>query len=102
MNKKINATILIDDDCICTFCNNRQKKTYLEISLISFKHSIEPLEQLLGAVIAVEDDRDAVVLGHQTNVLSSGDGAEDGALLLIILDGLAGHESGTTIAELWS
>jgi hypothetical protein len=35
-------------------------------------------------------------------VLSSGDGAEDGALLLIILDGLAGHESGTTVAELWS
>jgi hypothetical protein len=33
-------------------------------------------------------------------VLSSGDGSEDGGLLLVVLDRLAGHEGGASIAEL--
>jgi hypothetical protein len=48
---------------------------YLEVRLVSLEHSIEPFEQLLGAVVGVQDDRDAIVLGHEAHVLSSGDRA---------------------------
>ena len=74
--------------------------THLEIRLIGFQHSIEPIKQLLGTVVTVKDDRDAVVLGHQPDVLSSSNGAKDSSLLLFILDALTGKESGTTVAEL--
>ncbi len=73
---------------------------YLEIGLVSLDHSVEPVEQLLGTVVTMEDHRNAVMLGHQPDVLSSGDRAEDGGLLLLVLDGLAGQEGRATVADL--
>ncbi len=73
---------------------------YLEIFFISFQHAVEPGQQLLGTVIGVEDDRNVVVLGHQPHVLGPGNGAENGGLLLGVLDALAGEEGGAAVGEL--
>ena len=51
-------------------------------------------------MIAVEHNRDAVMLGHQSNVMSSGDGSENSGLLLVVLDALAGQESRSAVADL--
>ena len=54
----------------------------------------------LGTVVAVENDGDAVVFGHQSDVLSPRDGPEDGGLLPGVLDALPREEGGTSIGEL--
>ncbi len=59
-----------------------------------------PWKQLLGAVVRVKDDWDAVVLGHEPDVLRAGDGAEDGGLLVLVADALAGQEGGAAVREL--
>jgi hypothetical protein len=38
---------------------------YLEILFVSLKHSVKPRQELLGAVIRVQDNRHTVVLSHQ-------------------------------------
>lgn len=42
----------------------------LVVFLISLNHTIEPREELLGAVVRVGDDRDAISLCNSANVLS--------------------------------
>ena len=54
----------------------------------------------LGTMVAVENDRDAVVFGHQSDVLCSRDGSKDGGLLPGVLNALPGEEGCTTIREL--
>ena len=73
---------------------------YLKIFFISLQHPVEPGEQLLGTVVRVEDDGDVVVLGHEAHVLGPGNGAQDGGLLLGVLDALAGQEGGPAVGEL--
>ena len=51
-------------------------------------------------MVAVEDDRDAVVFGHQPHVLGSCDGPQDGRLLSGVLDSLPSQEGGATVGEL--
>ena len=40
-------------------------------------------------MVRVEDDRHIVMLGHQTDMLGAGNGAQDGSLLVGVLDTLA-------------
>ena len=54
----------------------------------------------LGTVVAVEDNRYAVVLRHQSGVLGPSDGPEDGRLLPGVLDSLPRQEGGSTVGEL--
>ena len=54
---------------------------YLEVFLVSLEHTVEPGKELLGAVVRVQNDRHAVVFGHQPGVLGAGNGAEDGGSL---------------------
>lgn len=56
----------------------------LEVSLIGIKETIQPWEELLGAVIGVEDDWDAVCWGNGADVLSTGNTSSNGSLLLIV------------------
>ena len=72
----------------------------LEVALILIHHAVEPGEELLGAVIGVEDDGNAVGGGNGADVVSSGDGTSDGGGLAIVADTLTGEESGTTLGDL--
>jgi hypothetical protein len=42
-----------------------------EVFLIRIHHAVEPWQELLGAVIGVKNDRDAVRWGDGTDVVSS-------------------------------
>ena len=61
---------------------------FLEVGLICVQHTIEPREQLLRAVIGMEDNWDTVGGSYSTNVVSCSDSAGNGSLLLVILDTL--------------
>ena len=58
--------------------------TYLEILLVGVEHAVEPGQKLLGAVVAVQDDGHAVVLGHEADVVGARHRTEDCRLLTFI------------------
>lgn len=72
----------------------------LEVGLISVQHAVQPGKQLLGAVIGVEDDGDAVCRRNGADVVGSGDGTVDGRELVGVGDTLAGEVGGTTLGNL--
>jgi hypothetical protein len=56
----------------------------LEVCLISIEKAIQPWEELLRAVIGVEDNRDTVGGSDGTNVVSGSNTPRDGGLLLAV------------------
>jgi len=69
-----------------------------EVLLISGQHTIKPGKELLGAVIGVEDDGNAVVGGDGADVKGEGDGS--GGAGVLVFDGLSGHELGASVGNL--
>lgn len=55
-----------------------------EVLLISIEETIQPWEELLGAVIGVEDNWDAICWSNGANVGGTSDTTSDGCLLLAI------------------
>lgn len=100
--------------CRLAFFENKQKTNvcgwlFLKTNktttrLVGLEHAVEPRQQLLGAVVGVQHDRDPVELGHLSYVERHGDGPGDGRLLLglLVVDALAGEESGTAVRNLAS
>lgn len=72
----------------------------LVVGLVCVEHAVEPREELLGAVVRVEDDGDLVEVGDVANVLCDGDGTGNGGLLLVVGDTLSSDELGTTLRAL--
>lgn len=72
----------------------------LEVSLIGIEQTVQPREELLGAVVGVKDDGDTVGGGHTTDVVGSSDTTSNGTFLLSVGDTLTGEESGSTVGEL--
>ena len=73
----------------------------LEVLLRGIEATVEPGEQLLGAVVGVEDDSDSVGSSHGMHVLGSSHASEDGvALGLVGLQALSGEEGSTSVGEL--
>lgn len=72
----------------------------LEVGLISIEETVQPREELLGAVVGVEDDGDTVGGGDAADVVGSGDTTSDRGVLAIVGDTLTGEVSGTTVGDL--
>jgi hypothetical protein len=72
----------------------------LEVSLIGIEHTIQPREELLGAVVGVKDDGDVVGGSNATDVVGSGNGTSNGTTLVTVGNTLTGEESSTTLGEL--
>lgn len=72
----------------------------LEVALILIQQTIEPREELLSAVVGVEDDGDAVGGSNAADVVSGGDTTGDGSLLAVIADTLSSEVGSTTLREL--
>jgi hypothetical protein len=72
----------------------------LEVALVLIEHAIEPRQELLGAVVGVEDDRDTVSGGDAADVVGSGDGASNGGLLVSVAHTLTGEVGSTTLGDL--
>jgi hypothetical protein len=60
----------------------------LEVCLVGVEETIEPGEELLGAVVGVENDGDAVAGGNAADVVSSGDTTGNGSGLAIVANAL--------------
>ena len=60
----------------------------LEVALILVEETIEPGEELLGAVVGVEDDGDTVGGSNAADVVGSGDTTGNGSLLAVVADTL--------------
>lgn len=56
----------------------------LVVGLISVEHAVQPGQQLLGAVIGVKDDGDAVGRGDGADVLGTGNGTSDRSFLTTV------------------
>ena len=74
----------------------------LEVGLVGVEHSIEPGQELLGAVVRVHDDGDSVSRGDGSDESGGGDGTGDRGLLLVgvVLDSLSGPEGGSSLRDL--
>jgi hypothetical protein len=72
----------------------------LEVALILIQHAVEPGQKLLGAVVGVENDGNAVGGSNGTDVVSSGDGTGNGGGLAVIANALTGEVSSTTLGDL--
>ena len=56
----------------------------LVVCLISIEKTVQPWEELLGAVVGVEDNGNAICGGDGTNVLSASNATSDRSLLLAV------------------
>jgi len=65
---------------------------------ICLEHAIEPWQQILGAVIGMQDDRDAVVLGHGPHVHGQCDGSNGTGIGKF--ESFAGHEGSAPVRNL--
>jgi hypothetical protein len=72
----------------------------LEVGLVSVEHAVQPGQKLLGAVVGVQDDGDAVCGSDGTDVVSGGNSAGDGGLLVLVVDALTGEVGGTIPSQL--
>lgn len=72
----------------------------LEEGLIGIHHAVEPWEELLGAVVGVEDNGDAVGGGDGADVVSGSNGTGDRSLLVLVVDTLTGEVGSTTLRDL--
>ena len=72
----------------------------LVVPLRGGKKTIDPGKELLGAVIGVEDDGDAILLGHGTDVEGARDGTGDGGLVVVVVKALASVELRSARGEL--
>lgn len=72
----------------------------LEVGLISVEKAIQPRQELLGAVIGVQDNWDAVCGGNGADVVGTSNATGDGGLLLAIGNALSGEVCGATLGHL--
>lgn len=72
----------------------------LEVGLVGVHHAIVPGEELLGAVVGVEDNGDVVGGGDGTDVVGGGNGTGDGGLLVLVGHTLTGEVGSTAVGEL--
>lgn len=61
----------------------------LEVGLVGIEHTIEPRKELLGAVVGVKDDGDAVCGSKRADVVGSSDGAGNGSGLVSVANTLS-------------
>lgn len=70
---------------------------FLEVLLVGIKHTIQPRQKLLSAVVSVHDDRDAICWSDGANVVSCGNGPCNGSGLILIVNALASKVRRTTL-----
>jgi len=62
---------------------------FFEVYLISIQHTVEPREELLRAVIRVQDNRNSVNGSDSTDVKGTGDSTSNASSLVLVVDTFA-------------
>mmetsp|Transcript_2361 Transcript_2361/g.4505 ORF Transcript_2361/g.4505 Transcript_2361/m.4505 type:complete len:348 (+) Transcript_2361:218-1261(+) len=65
---------------------------HLEVALGGDEHAVEPRQQVLRAVVRVQNHRHAVLLGHSAHVVGARDGAGDGRAVVGVVESFASVE----------
>ena len=60
-----------------------------KVALRGEEHAVQPRQQVLAAVVGVQDDRDAVLLRHRAHVEGARHGARDRSLEVRVVEALA-------------
>jgi len=71
-----------------------------EERLAGVEQAVDPRQELLGGVIGVEHDRDAVRLGDAAHERGAGERAGDRALLAFVVEELSAEEGAAAVREL--
>lgn len=72
----------------------------LEVLLVGIEHAVQPRQELLGAVVGVQNDGDVVCGGEGANVVRGSNGTGNGGLLVGVGHALAGEVGSTTLRGL--
>ena len=73
----------------------------LEVGLVGVEHTVKPWQQLLGAVVRVEDDGDTVVGSNGSDVVGGSGGTGDRSSLVgTVGETLTTEEGGTSLGDL--
>lgn len=72
----------------------------LEVGLIGIEQTVQPGEQLLGAVVGVKNDGDTVAGGNAADVVGSGNTTGNGGVLAVVAHTLTGEVGSTTVGQL--
>jgi hypothetical protein len=72
----------------------------LEEALILIDHAVQPRQKLLGTVVGMQDDGDAIDRGDGSHIVGGGDRTGDGSLLVSIGETLAREEGCTALRDL--
>jgi hypothetical protein len=67
----------------------------LEVGLVGIHHAVQPGEELLGAVICVENNGDAVCRSNGSDVVGGSNATSNASLLVGVAYALAGEVGGT-------
>lgn len=70
---------------------------FLEVRLVGVEHAIEPLEQLMGAMVGMEYNRNTISLRYSANVLGASNRPSNRSFLISIGQTFAGEESGASL-----
>lgn len=68
--------------------------------LVGIEHAVQPGKELLGAVVGVEHDWNAIGGCDGLDVVSCGDGASNGGRLILVVDALATEVRRTALGKL--
>jgi hypothetical protein len=68
--------------------------------LIGIEHAIEPREQLLGAVVGVQHDWDAIRRSDGADIVGGCYGTSDGGFLILVVDAFAAEVGSAALGEL--
>lgn len=69
----------------------------LEVLLVGVEQTVEPWQKLLGAVVGVQDDGDAVCGSNGSDVVCCCDATGNGGSLVLVVNALTGEVGGTTL-----
>jgi hypothetical protein len=69
----------------------------LEVLLVGVEQTVKPWQKLLGAVVGVQDDWDAVYGSKSSDIVCCGDATGDGCSLVLVVNALTGEVGGTTL-----
>ncbi len=74
---------------------------FLEVLFTCVQQTVDPWQQFLGTVVCVQDNRHAILLSHQVNMVRTRDSAENcRALWFVSLEAFTRDKCSTAVREL--
>ena len=73
---------------------------FLEISLISLKHSIKPIQKFLSTMVTMNNHWNTIMFSHKSNMLCPSDWPQNSTFLFIPFNSFSGKKGTTSVGKL--